>query len=308
MPTKKTVLNADQLQRLRAELQVSALTALLKARRWAPGEIAFQGGTNLSLVHGSARFSEDLDFMVSEATELKDLALLVKRGLMMPASTPPGMLLKVSASRDEKAPYALDVVLSGPNVIGSARVKVELWRTPVDVLNQVEISVRLVGTADGSSTPVPSITLTQALADKVYALGARSRLKARDIYDTWWLLYGSPAPPDLVPEVLAARLAIYPVGQPGDVAQTAGQWMESARARLADLQHAAEHPQEVINDLTRWLPTYWPLTKQAVVQMIDASAGRLQQGMIVIGEIAAPATLQGQKATAKPDEAPGPTP
>ena len=64
MANKKRTLSARDEVHLRAVLQTATLAALMDSRRWEPGDIAFQGGTSLHLAHGSARFSEDLDFRV----------------------------------------------------------------------------------------------------------------------------------------------------------------------------------------------------------------------------------------------------
>jgi Nucleotidyl transferase AbiEii toxin, Type IV TA system len=66
MALPKRVLLPQEQALLRETLQMSAISALMNARRWEPGDIVFQGGTSLHLAHGSARFSEDLDFMVRD--------------------------------------------------------------------------------------------------------------------------------------------------------------------------------------------------------------------------------------------------
>ena len=70
MANKKRTLSAQDEVHLRAVLQTATLAALMDSRRWEPGDIAFQGGTSLHLTHGSARFSEDLDFMVRGSLSL----------------------------------------------------------------------------------------------------------------------------------------------------------------------------------------------------------------------------------------------
>lgn len=287
MTPPKQVLSPEQLRQLRAELQVAALSALMQARRWEPGELAFQGGTSLQLVHGSARFSEDLDFMVAGSLPLAGLARGVKRNLVLPASMPGGMELTVTASRDDKAPHALDVVLSGPGYIGSARVKIELWKTDADVLKRLKVVVRPVQTPDGTATPVPAITQQELLADKIYALGGRNRLKARDVYDTWWLLHESKEQVAIDADMLHARLSIYPNGTPENVRATAAKWLENASARLQELRRAAERPQRILDDLKRWLPSYWPLDDAQVRAMIDTSMAQLEAGIVLMCDFVA---------------------
>jgi len=77
----KRVLTPQQLQTLRSMLQAATIAALMDSRRWEPGDLAFQGGTCLHLAHGSARFSEDLDFMVRGGLSLRGLSKEVQNKL-----------------------------------------------------------------------------------------------------------------------------------------------------------------------------------------------------------------------------------
>ena len=81
---KKRLLSAQELHLLRAILQTATLAALMDARRWEPGDLAFQGGTSLHLAYGSARFSEDLDFLVRGGLSLAGLAKQVQQKLRLP--------------------------------------------------------------------------------------------------------------------------------------------------------------------------------------------------------------------------------
>lgn len=75
MVTRKRTLSSQEEAQLRDVLQTATLAALMNSRRWEPGDIAFQGGTSLHLAHGSARFSEDLDFLVRGGLSLKGLLI-----------------------------------------------------------------------------------------------------------------------------------------------------------------------------------------------------------------------------------------
>jgi hypothetical protein len=48
----KRHLTAAEAFDLRQALHVATLDALMASRRWEPGDLAFQGGTSLHLVHG----------------------------------------------------------------------------------------------------------------------------------------------------------------------------------------------------------------------------------------------------------------
>ena len=118
--SSKKLLSSDEQFRLRNILQAAALAALMDSRRWEPGELAFQGGTCLHLAHGSARFSEDLDFMVRGGLSLTGLAREVQRRLRLPADIPAGLSVSVTPSRSDRNPHAFMLTLSGPVFIGSA--------------------------------------------------------------------------------------------------------------------------------------------------------------------------------------------
>ncbi len=273
----KKHLSADEQFRLRNILQAAALAALMDSRRWEPGELAFQGGTSLHLAHGSARFSEDLDFMVRGGLSLSGLAREVQRRLRLPADIPAGLTVSVTPSRADRNPHAFMLTLSGQDFIGSAKVKIELWQTDAQVLKSVKVVVSTIASPSGAQAFVPTATLNEILADKIYALGARARLKPRDIFDLWWL-FNRTAPPKLAADRLLARLSIYPRGAPSSTAQ---QWLEGADKQLAALRQ----PQAVAmvaDDLKRWLPSYWLLSEQETGAMIAVATEQLRAGVLVM--------------------------
>lgn len=270
----KRVIPPDEQQRLRDELQAATLAALIDSRRWQPGDLAFQGGNCLHMAHGSARYSEDLDFMIRGGLSLDGLADEILRRLRLPAALPRDLSLSVSPARAARNPHAFMVTLGGPGVIGSVKVKVELWRTDPAVMETLQIKVSAITSASGVQTFVPVITLEEILADKVYALGARDRLKPRDVFDLWWLQQRSPAP-ILDAGALCARLMIYPKGDP---VPTAKAWLKSARPRHALLNVDAT-ASEVSQDLARWLPSSMAMNEAVAREMLKVSASQLENGV-----------------------------
>ena len=79
MLSHKRVFSTQAQLQLREILQTATLAALMDSRRWEPGDLAFQGGTSLHLAHGSARFGEDLNFMVRGGLSLDGLSKQVKK-------------------------------------------------------------------------------------------------------------------------------------------------------------------------------------------------------------------------------------
>lgn len=276
----KRMLSAAEQAALRQELQRATIAALMASRRWEPADIAFQGGTALHLAHGSVRFSEDLDFMIRGGLSLAGLAEAVRRNLDPGSRVPAGLQLSVTPGRDERNPHAFDVTLSGPEVIGSARVKVELWQTDAQVLRGLSVVVRQVQAPSGEMSSVPVLELREILADKVYALGARSRIKFRDVYDLWWLRENNPDL-QLTPAALAARLHIYPQG---DAQRTARLWLENAEQRAQAL--LANGVEEVAAaDLRRWLPASVNMDAGKAGTMVRAASRALHHGMQTMREI-----------------------
>ena len=275
--SSKRVLTPDEMFRLRGDLQAAALTALIDSRRWEPGDLVFQGGACLHLAHGSARFSEDLDFMIRGGLPLQGIAEQVLRRLRLPASIAQDLELTASPSRDGRNPHAFTLTLGGSRVIGSAKVKVELWQTDPLAIRAVDVAVRAILSPTGIQAFVPVETTDELLADKVYALGARSRLKPRDVFDLWWL-QSLAAPPALEPDALLQRLLIYPHG---DACATAGLWLTSA-AKRQGLMNDSSLAQNVALDLARWLPSSWPMSARHARPMLELAKRQLKAGVKIV--------------------------
>lgn len=279
---KKRTLTPDEQRRLRDQLQAATLAALMDSRRWEPGDLAFQGGTCLRLAHGSPRFSEDLDFMVRGGLSLNGLGKGILEQLRGVRGFPADMAVSVSPAKDDRNPHAFMVSLGGEGVIGSARVKVELWQTPQDVLAGLHLLVRSVASPQGHGAVVPVLALPELMADKVFALGARDRVKPRDVFDLWWLRQNHPQV-QLEPPALIARLRIYPDGHQS-AADRAAAWTASAQERL-DVLRAPETVGFVAEDLRRWVPSSLPMDDAAAAVMLQVAAEGLERGMAILGEV-----------------------
>ena len=282
MTTKKRTLSAQDESYLRSVLQTATLAALMDSRRWEPGDLAFQGGTSLHLAHGSARFSEDLDFMVRGGLSLKGLSREVQKRLRLPPDIAPDLSVSVTAIKDERNPHSFYVTLSGPQVIGSAKVKIELWQTPATAMHALTLKVSTISSSAVQAF-VPTLTLTEIFADKVYALGGRDRIKPRDVFDLWWLCEQGVT--GTTPDLLRTRLGIYPAAS-GLLSDTAQGWLKSAAARLAELQTPGA-VDKVAQDLKRWLPSSWPMDAAAAAPMLARAIEHLGLGMVMVRGLAA---------------------
>lgn len=215
--------------------------------------------------------------MVRGGLSLGDLSKSVQRRLQRLSGVPPEMVVTVSTPNAERNPHAFMVTLSGPHIIGSAKVKVELWSTPGEALDSLKLLVKPIASPTGSQAFVPTLTIDEVVADKVYALGARDRLKARDVFDLWWLCEQQGA--SLHADDLLTRLSIYPAPQKVSSPQeTAENWLASAVERLATLDDL-QVVKSVVEDLKRWLPSSWKMDEGVASQMLSASARQLQLGI-----------------------------
>lgn len=276
----KRVLTASESFELRQALHIAAIDALMSARRWQPGQLVFQGGTSLHLAHGSPRFSEDLDFLVDSTLPLGSLAQSVNDRLAGTRWIPDGTRIKVMPAKDGRNPHAFVVAIVGDDLLGSVRVKVELWQTDPNAISAVHVHVATVGVARGPMSGVqafvPAADLHEIYADKVFALAARSFLKPRDVFDLHWLETHAGIE-ECESDSLRVRLATYPN-------TTANEWIEKAKSRLEMLPGSVAL---IASDLARWLPSSWPLSEAHVAAMTATAARALNQGIEVMSTIVA---------------------
>jgi predicted nucleotidyltransferase component of viral defense system len=284
----KRQLTATEAFDLRQALHVATLDALMASRRWAPGDLIFQGGTSLHLTHGSPRYSEDLDFLVNSSLKLGAIGDAIQARLAGTAWVPTDTGISVSRAKDGRNPHAFVVAIGGPDVIGSVRVKVELWQTDEKAMAAVKVVVAPVrlasGPAAGMQTFVPTADLSEIFADKVFALAARPHLKPRDVFDLHWLtMHGGIRACST--DDMRVRLATYPN-------ETPGAWLGKAFDRRQELLTSVAG---ITRDLKRWLPSTWPLDEANVKAMVATSMTALEQGMALMREIAAEHTVNDDR-------------
>lgn len=264
---KKRPLTAAEADHLRDALQVAVLEALIASRRWQPGELLFQGGTALHLVHGSPRFSEDLDFLISSSIDLANVTDRVRDRLAGARWLPAQASLTVKKAKVDHNPHAFDVTIGGPAIIGAVRVKVELWQSPETALQGLQMRVTQVRDRSGVQAFVPALTAGEIFADKVFALAARSYLKPRDVFDIDWLVDRGES--TCSAEDLHARLAIYPN-------MTHAAWVEAAERRRGELVDAVDR---VAEDLRRWLPSTMTPTREDAERMVGVAVKALDDAI-----------------------------
>ena len=285
----KTVLSASQQFELRQALHVVTLDALLASRRWAPGDLVFQGGTSLHLAHHSPRFSEDLDFLVDSTLNLDAIGTQMQARMARMPWLPKGTQLEVTKAKDGHNPHAFNVVIRGKDVLGAVRVRVELWQASKEAMRPLRVTVQAValisGPAAGAQVFVPTADAREIYADKVFAVGARTYLKPRDLFDLDWLMKGSSG---LTVDAadMRIRLATYPNEKPET-------WLAKAIERARALP---EQVDMIRADLLLWLPSSYPMSEAAAAGIVANSIDALSRGIEVMQAIAeAPAYGYGDQ-------------
>ncbi|MDW9481701.1 hypothetical protein GOB57_23930 [Sinorhizobium meliloti] len=168
-------------------MHATILDELIRCTDWVKTDAVFHGGTSLSIIRESVRFSEDLDFMITEEC-VEGLAAAVRSvhdrmSLILGSHYPGGHL-------DLKGPKGRDVcqwlfVWSHPARRGNVQVKAEFLITKKNLLANYA-STHIVPNSRRavlvkSHVPVP--VLVSAWADKIKAIATRPAFKWRDAYD-----------------------------------------------------------------------------------------------------------------------------
>lgn len=273
----KQSLTKDQNFELRQIAQIATLDAIMAARDWQAGELTFHGGTSLHLAYQSPRFSEDIDFMVDKNMDLTDIAKIVQHSVTQNAVFPMDMEISIEKQKDDGRMLSFFVVASSDEIEGKIRVKVEMWRTPKETLEDVRVNI----TTTNENTPLYVSQLLEIMADKLFAQGGREYLKARDIFDIWWMMKNNIQPRDGTPG-LEYRFKIYNVGGMGG-------WRGRAQAKY-DVLNQELTKQKIEDDLRKWLPSDFPLEthineiieygKTAIADAIEHMQSLSQQNIV----------------------------
>lgn len=195
MKQKRRPLTPSLAQKWAEMAHLLFIDALSSSTPMAIEQIAFHGGTNLHLSWGSPRYSEDLDFLVNRdiGPRIQQIMPRIERRMQVLAkSLDPDLKVEISdRTRDGRGLLNFRIVLSSPMIVGQVMAKAEFWQVDADYLNGYETKfVRPAATGDIVSRitqPIPAATLHSAFADKVVALGNRTHLKWRDLFDLWWI-------------------------------------------------------------------------------------------------------------------------
>jgi len=157
------------------------------ARSRYSSKMVFIGGTNLRLIHGIDRFSEDLDFDCKGLTEDEFRAMtdelviyLQQQGLNAELRNKENSRLMAFRSNVVFPELLFDLQLTGHRE-ERFLMKIEAQDQGVDYVREMAIVRR-----NGFSFPVPVPPVSVLLSMKICAL--LSRQKGRDFYDTMFLM------------------------------------------------------------------------------------------------------------------------
>lgn len=262
-----------------AAMHILALAAIAHARLWAPGELAFQGGTALHLAYGSPRYSEDLDFIIKSDAGLDRLARTaatrIQGGLAVPY---PGAVVSVKgrdkAGSTARNPRLYTFTFTPPaDRLGSVKVRLEFWVSEhagnylteprnAAIPGTQPLDIRLEP-ARNFSALLPTGTQSEILIDKIHAMACREYPKPRDVFDLWLLAsrgITSPAAGEAWSTALERHGFLYTF-HPID------QFPALLRARAAHFQGVVGKS-AAIADLKRWLPDA-NLARQSLAVMVD---------------------------------------
>ena len=144
------------------------------------GSLVFKGGTALRLAHGSPRFSDDLDFSIIEQINPKQFIKVIKN---MGARYPNVKLADVRKKKNTL--FALFKIKEAFLTLAFS-IKIKISTRIVDWKKEKDYLVKTFSSPTTSIVVIGNtVTLLRIKKDKEQAL--KTRKKARDLYDLWYL-------------------------------------------------------------------------------------------------------------------------
>ena len=172
--------NLTTKQTFQEEVQKTILTYL--SQKEAFNQIVFQGGTSLRFFYGNPRFSEDLDFVLKK--EEDKINLIEKTSKIQTFITniyPFIEKIKISSQKKDQDMQRLILKTISDMPEQNLRIHLELAHIP-SYHNQPKI---LNHPPFNPAIRVEEIS--EILADKITALGLRTYIKGRDLWDIYFI-------------------------------------------------------------------------------------------------------------------------
>lgn len=182
-------------------------------------DLTFQGGTALRLIHGSNRYSEDLDFTGGENFTSDQLQLLKEAieknvtdiyDLETSVKEPKSMRQEMENGRIVVDKWQIKILTNpGDRSIPKQHIKLEVANVPSHTRKLKRLKHNYPFLPDGiQDVMIPTETTDEILADKVIAFGGRNYIKPRDIWD---LLYLTQQSAELDIDMVKTKIAEYKI-------------------------------------------------------------------------------------------------
>lgn len=188
----------------------------IAAKQKTAKKIVFHGGTSISMLHGSPRWSEDLDFMATPdaVNQLFEDRVAIERSVRLRMSLEmPSASVELKAKgtgNDENHGQVERFMLrwEHPGRIGAVKIKVEFYTCPQERLDAYQSALFTPHRGGHAGRKIQGATLPSIRADKIVAIAQRPMLKHRDIHDLGFI---SPLIPegDDIEAALRASMGIY---------------------------------------------------------------------------------------------------
>lgn len=182
------------IKRWTRAIQLAFLSALGDHFPHLSDGVIVHGGTALSLAWQGPRHSEDIDMLFDErrVDELHAMMQAISPSLNdFLANDMPGLKLDVRIKQSDRKLQCFHLAGSMPDVLGSAKVKLEFWPVSIDYLRSYPCDSTCF--CARLKRPLKVATLESIYYDKLLALCLREFVKCRDVFDAWWLAQSCPA-------------------------------------------------------------------------------------------------------------------
>lgn len=284
----------DELRQWSTAVQFAFLESFATVTGWLAKDVAFHGGTSLSMSWGSPRYSEDLDFLLNEGladdrggfTNIIDK--VVERVNESLSLTIPDLSVELrNKTRDGSPLLNYHLVASKPNVLNKAMVKSEFWTVNDEYLKNIETAMvypmQRGDIALRSVAEIPAVTMNAAIADKLTALATRPYLKWRDLFDLHFLIGQTNEGAKGQAERFLKHVQAYNPVKGLSPKEALEYWLEQHGTE----QGKAKLLESAVDDLQPWVPpTLWArLWPDGVKRIIETSVNCVQEVILELDEM-----------------------
>ncbi|MFX4300266.1 nucleotidyl transferase AbiEii/AbiGii toxin family protein [Pseudosulfitobacter pseudonitzschiae] len=258
--SKRGPLTAVEKTLISQTLQIFTLDGLGAGLSDKSGRMMFHGGTSISTTHGSPRWSEDLDFVVSPgmAGDLSRLRPEIEKiAARRIEEITPGARFKLVDKGDAKGKVRVDdpgTVMrwvgrwEHPMRVGVVKIKNEFYIAEPGIVREYQTrdaTPQAIGISCYNN--IPCATLETIWSDKIMAMSARPVMKWRDVFDVGYIMDKLP---EVADDTLFERMGV----AARSYRSSTERLLENLdRQELVDL---ADHYDAFEADMRKWLPSF----------------------------------------------------